>query len=487
MINTQAIRNKVLDLAISGGMTPHPNNDSGEELLIAIIKEKERIKQNKKQNNGEATLPPFTLPRGWAWAQLEKLCDDVPNAFADGPFGSNLKKEHYTNDKQVRIIQLSNVGVNEWRNDNEKYTTFEHLETIKRSEVKAGDIVIAKMMPAGRAVIVPEGIAPAFVLSSDCVKFVPHPSLNTEYLCCAINSIWFHDQVLKDVHGIGRERTSLSKLKKYYIPLPSASEQQEIVDRLKEIFSLLDTIDELQIQYASNLSVLKSKLVDLSVQGKLTKQLPEDGNAEEIFKQMQLQKEKLIREKKIKKEKDLSQIKIEDVPYKIPDNWKWVRVGDVGSWAAGSTPSRKRLDYYKNGTIPWLKTGDLNDGFISEVPEKITETALKESTLRINPIGSVLMAMYGATIGKLGILEVPMTTNQACCACIPFVGLYNRYLFYYLLSARTNYIEKGKGGAQPNISKEIIINSLIPLPPLPEQKRIVEKLDNIFAVVDKVS
>ena len=132
-----------------------------------------------------------------------------------------------------------------------------------------------------------------------------------------------------------------------------------------------------------------------------------------------------------------------------------------------------------------MKTGDLNDGFIKEVPEYITDLALEKTSVRLNPIGSVLMAMYGATIGKLGILEIPVTTNQACCACIPYAGMNNKYLFYYLMSMRQSYIGMAEGGAQPNISKEKIVNSLLPLPPVEEQLRIVAKIEELLTYVDR--
>ena len=166
-------------------------------------------------------------------------------------------------------------------------------------------------------------------------------------------------------------------------------------------------------------------------------------------------------------------------------SWKWVRVGNIGSWGSGATPSRTNPAYY-GGSIPWLKTGDLNDGFIKEVPEYITELALEKTSVRLNPVGSVLMAMYGATIGKLGILEIPTTTNQACCACIPYEGMYNKYLFYYLMSMRRTYIGMAEGGAQPNISKEKIVNSLLPLPPLTEQKRIVAKSEELLPLCERL-
>ena len=163
----------------------------------------------------------------------------------------------------------------------------------------------------------------------------------------------------------------------------------------------------------------------------------------------------------------------------------WTTLSEVGTWQSGGTPSRSNKSYY-GGNIPWLKTGDLNDGLISDIPESITEEAVANSSAKINPTGSVLIAMYGATIGKLGILTFPATTNQACCACIEYEVVNQMYLFYFLLSQRTAFIEKGGGGAQPNISKEIIVNTYIPLPPLSEQNRIVVEIKRWFAMIDQI-
>ncbi|WP_342998579.1 restriction endonuclease subunit S [Bacteroides ovatus] len=175
----------------------------------------------------------------------------------------------------------------------------------------------------------------------------------------------------------------------------------------------------------------------------------------------------------------------QDVPFETPNNWVWTTLGEVGTWQSGGTPSRSNKTYY-GGNIPWLKTGDLNDGLISDIPESITEEAVANSSAKINPTGSVLIAMYGATIGKLGILTFPATTNQACCACIEFNAITQLYLFYFLLSQRNEFIAKGGGGAQPNISKEIIVNTFIPLPPLSEQQRIVMEIEKWFALIDQV-
>ena len=167
----------------------------------------------------------------------------------------------------------------------------------------------------------------------------------------------------------------------------------------------------------------------------------------------------------------------------MPRGWEWQKLGDIGTWQSGATPSRLNKDYY-GGDIPWLKTGDLNDGFIYEIPETITQKALEETSVKLNPAGSVLIAMYGATIGKVGILTFPATTNQACCACVNYQGIEQMYLFYFLLSHKEEFLLLGGGGAQPNISKEKIVDTFIPIPPLLEQKRIVDAIEQWFALIE---
>ena len=173
----------------------------------------------------------------------------------------------------------------------------------------------------------------------------------------------------------------------------------------------------------------------------------------------------------------------ENVPFEVPEGWMWTTLGVIGTWQSGGTPSRSNKSYY-GGNIPWLKTGDLNDGYITHIPEFITEEAVVNSSAKLNPVGSVLIAMYGATIGKLGILTFPATTNQACCACIEYDAIDPMFLFYFPLSQRTAFIAKGGGGAQPNISKEIIVKTYIPLPPFLEQQRIVAEIERWFSLID---
>jgi type I restriction enzyme S subunit len=173
------------------------------------------------------------------------------------------------------------------------------------------------------------------------------------------------------------------------------------------------------------------------------------------------------------------------VPFEVPESWEWVKISDIGDWQSGATPSRANKEYF-NGEILWLKTGDLNDNYVCDIPETITEKALLETSLKINPIGSVLIAMYGATIGKVGILTKPATTNQACCACSNFRGINNLFLFYTLIAYRGYFIGISEGGAQPNISKIKITSTYIPLPPIEEQHRIVREIKRLFELIDTI-
>ena len=188
----------------------------------------------------QASLKEMLEPKeGWE----EKKLGDIAEDSADGPFGSNLKKEHYTTNKEVRIIQLSNIGEDGWREDNTKYTTFEHLKNISRSEVEPNDIVIAKMMPAGRAILCPSH-EKKFVLSSDAVKIKLKKGMETRFVLHSINSPYFRNEVYENVTGSGRVRTSLTKLRACSIFLPSLSEQQSIVATLDSLKSKVDKLQE---------------------------------------------------------------------------------------------------------------------------------------------------------------------------------------------------------------------------------------------------
>lgn len=169
---------------------------------------------------------------------------------------------------------------------------------------------------------------------------------------------------------------------------------------------------------------------------------------------------------------------------KLPQDWVECELKDIFDTSSGGTPKRGNPAYY-GGNIPWLKSGELNNGIVTEAEEFITEEGLKNSSAKLFPRGSLLIALYGATVGKLGILDFDSATNQAIC-CIYQNSNYNRdFLFYYLLYKKEYLVNQGKGGAQPNISQEIIKALKIPVPPLNEQKRIVEKIEEEFGKIDE--
>ena len=286
----------------------------------------------------------------------------------------------------------------------------------------------------------------------------------------------YFDFMLKEEAKISSKGTAIKNippfdvLKNFYIPIPPLKEQRRILDEVSKWMSFVESIETCTSNFQNVIKQTKSKLLDLAIHGKLVPQDPNDEPASKLLKRINPKAE----------------IACDNAQYgKLPEGWCETMLGNIGTWQSGATPSRLRMDYY-GGNIPWLKTGDLNDGIIESIPECITERALEETPVKLNPAGSILMAMYGATIGKIGILLKPAASNQACCACVNYF-VAKMFLFYFLLASRERFVAMGGGGAQPNISKEKIIHTHIPLPPLQEQQRIVAKIEELFAQLDGIA
>ena len=338
------------------------------------------------------------------------------------------------------------------------------------------------------------------------LAFWTHHGLNPLYLVYLLNSPYAIYRKVELATGDIIVHISGDKIGSILLPIPPLAEQDRIVQRIQELETIVSEYGkketELTQLQASFPEQMKKSILQWAVQGKLVPQDPTDEPADILLDRIRAEKESLIKAGKIKRDKHESVIfrrdnshyeKLggieccidEELPFEIPINWGWIRLGGIGEWGSGATPSRGHPEYY-NGDIPWLKTGDLTDSYITEIPESISEIALKNTSVKLNPAGSILMAMYGATIGKLGILTYPATTNQACCACKPVQGIEPLYLFYFLMSQRKAFIKRGEGGAQPNISKEKIVATLMPVPPLAEQKRIVAKIEELMPLVKTV-
>ncbi|QCO54451.1 restriction endonuclease subunit S [Pseudorhodobacter turbinis] len=230
---------------------------------------------------------------------------------------------------------------------------------------------------------------------------------------------------------------------------------------------------------------LRRFVQDLAVRGKLVEQDASDEPAAELLERIAQEKARLVKAKEIKKS-EVESVTHDEEPYVLPRNWAWTRLGSIGDWGAGSTPSRGNSELY-GGSMTWLKSGELNDNTaLAGSEETVTEIAVKKGSFRVNKPGDVLIAMYGATIGKLAILAETAVTNQAVCGCTPFDGVANRFLFLFLLAYRAKFHAASEGGAQPNISKVKIVGTPFSLPPLAEQHRIVAKVDELMALCDQL-
>lgn len=162
-----------------------------------------------------------------------------------------------------------------------------------------------------------------------------------------------------------------------------------------------------------------------------------------------------------------------------------VRLGELYAITSGGTPSRKHPEYYEDGCIPWVKTGDLKKIYVSVTDEKITEDGLKNSSARLYPVGTVLLAMYGATIGATSILKIEAATNQACAAFTPRADVMPQYLYWFFESQRPRFVKDAVGGAQPNISAGYLRKIEIPILPLEEQQKIAAVLDKVSDLIAK--
>ena len=436
---------------------------------------------------------PFEIPQGWEWCRIGDIF-----IHASGKQQSSSNKGTGTPQK---FITTSNLYWGYFVLDNVKVMNFTE-EEIRTCSATKGDLLVCEGGAGyGRSAIWDKDYD--ICLQNHVHRLRPCVSGICEYT-------YYFMYLLKESNnlvsvGTAMPGLSANRLKGLLMPFPPFAEQKRIVARIEKLVPQINKYGEAQNKLdnlnAALRGLLKKSILQEAIQGKLVPQLAEEGTAQELLKKIKEEKLRHVKEGKLKKSSLTDSIifrgddnkyweKIgkevacidNEIPFEIPKNWCWVRMGTIGDWGAGATPNRGASDYY-NGNILWLKTGELNNSIVSDSIEKITEKALKECSLRVNKIGDILIAMYGATIGKLAIVGKELTTNQACCGCTPYAGIYNRYLFYFLMASKDDFIKKGEGGAQPNISRDKLIKHLIPIPPNEEQKRIVDILDHILASI----
>ena len=472
-MDTKKLRQKILDLAIRGKLVPQDPNDEPAFVLLERIKaEKERlikegkIKRSKKTTKTSDTPHyenvPFEIPGNWVWTTLGNI-----GIWQSGGTPSRSNKSYYGGN----IPWLKTGDLNDGLIINIPESITE--EAVANSSAKINPTGSVLMAMYG-ATIGKLGILtfPA-TTNQACCACIEYYAITQYYLFYFLLS---HRDIFI-AKGGGGAQPNISKeiIVNTAIPLPPLPEQERIIIEIERWFAFIDEIEQSKTDLQFIVKKTKSKILDLAIHGKLVPQDPNDEPASELLKRINP-----------KAEITCDNAHYQNLPFNIPSKWIWTTLGQIGKWQSGSTPNRLNKDYY-GGNIPWLKTGDLNDGYITHISENITEKALNETPVKLNPKGCVLIAMYGATIGKIGMLTYPATTNQACCACDVLHGIEKEYLFYFLLSYREKFIKLGSGGAQPNISKEKIINTYIPIPPHSEQKRIVATIHKIFAKLDTIT
>jgi type I restriction enzyme S subunit len=451
---------------------------------------------------------PFDLPMGWEWRRLGSLSFDS----ADGPFGSNLKREHYTSNREVRIIQLSNIGEFGWKDSNVRYTTFAHLTTISRSEAFAGDIIIAKMMPAGRAIICPT-LESKYVLSSDAVRFSFSTELEKTYLYYAINSPVFLEQVYGEVQGITRVRTSLQKLRSYLLPIPPINEQKKIVKIIDQLLTLTfnyekaqDAINELNDHVKP---LLKRSILQEAIQGRLVEQCETDEPASVLLEQIRAEKEKRVKAGLLKKSalQDAVIFKGDDnkyfekkgkviicideeIPFEIPDTWQWCRVKQILD--IGSARRVHQKDWRTSG-IPFYRAREI--GKLAEYDHVDNELFIdydlyKEFSSSGVPKPGDLMITAVGTLGKVYIVknEDLFYYKDGSVLCLNNRYKINPFYLKHVIDSpmfKNQYVGESEGTTVATLTMVRFNEYLLPIPPLREQERIVKAIDNLASIMSR--
>lgn len=360
---------------------------------------------------------------------------------------------------------------------------------------KSGDILVPGTSTAGRDVMLRarELYRDGVEIGGDIniVRQGGHNIFYPKYMSYVFDTQSSKTQLYGYITGAtGIIHISNKGIKKLRFYLPPLAEQKRIVEKIDELFARVADLERSADALASLNKTfpddIKASILQAAMQGKLTEQQPSDGSAEDLYQQIQAEKAKLIKEGKIKRSKPLPLIDPDEVPFDIPESWKWVRLGTVYSITAGGTPARGNPDYW-DGNIPWVKIGDMAGKYVDRTSEAITQLSLSASSAKIMPPGTILYSIF-ASIGAVSILRINACTNQAI-ACLRGANdlIDEQYAYYALRSLSSILVEVGRGMAQNNINQKILANSLIPLPPLAEQKRIVEKLNNLLAAVDSIA
>lgn len=395
------------------------------------------------------------LPNGWILAALHELVLIPTTDIVDGPFGSNLKASEYI-DSGVPIIRLQNVARNEFIDKNIKYISASKARSLERHTFNSGDIVITKLGdPLGKAAIVPEDL-PYGVIVSDIVRMrVVEDLVDARYICYAINSEQVSKALAVETKGSTRARVNLKDIRELRIPLPPLREQTNIADKLDVIVESINSSKIKIDTLASRVEILRRTVLKQAVSGKLAG---------------------------IEQDVDSS------------ETWTSSNIESIGIVGTGSTPLRSRADYFtENGGTPWITSSATGDAFIVASKENVTDLAIKECRLKVFPVGTLVVAMYGEgkTRGQVAELCIDATVNQACATIV--VDETKALPAFVKLILQANYLEMrelAEGGNQPNLNLSKIKKFPVKVPSLAVQQDIVTVvsmiLDRLKDVTDKL-
>jgi len=420
-------------------------------------------------HNDEKKLP--SLPKGWIWTKLGEIFETTSGGTP------SRKKLHYFGGS---IPWLKSGELN---NDiiltTEETITEEGLNNSSAKIIPKGTLLIALYgATAGKLGIL--GIDAA-INQAICAIFNEY-HLNLKYFYWYLSS--YRNKLLNIRIGGAQPNLTQNMVKNVRIPLPPLSEQHRIVAKIEELFTRLDAGIEALKKVKAQLKRYRQAVLKYAFEGKLTEEWREKHKDELEPASLLLEKIKEERKKKLgKKYKELPPVDTEGLP-ELPEGWVWDRLGNICDTTSGGTPSRKIKKYFE-GNIPWLKSGELNDGSIYSSEEFITEEAIKNSSAKIIPKETLLIALYGATAGKLGILKFDAAINQAICAVFPY-QLMRDFLFFYLIHYRNKLLRKRVGGAQPNLTQGIVNDIPIPIFSRREQNQIVSEIERRFSIIDKM-
>ena len=487
----QELKNSILQLAIQGKLVEQrPEEGTAEELFVRIQEEKQRLIKEKKIRKAKP-LPEidedekaFDLPVSWKWCRL----GDILYKLTDGTHSTPRYVMHGVPFLSVKDMSSGKLDFSRCKYISEQ----EHQELYSRCNPELGDLLVTKVGTTGIPVIVDTDLPFSLFVSVALLKFNQHLIYN-KFLQILINAPLVQKQVAENTRGVGNKNWVMRDIANTIIVIPPLAEQKRIVDKIEELLPYFDryeqTWSKLEKFNGRFPEDMKKSLLQYAIQGKLVEQRPEEGTAEELFEQIQEEKHRLIKEKKIKKEKPLPEITDDEKPFDIPESWKWVRVGEIFAHNTGKAMNSSAKKVNKAGAKrKFITTSNLywNSFDFSSVKEMFfSDDELERCTVRK---GDLLMCEGGAYYGRTAIWNYDydicfQNHIHRLRSYKPVELLFFYHLFYFYKSMN---MMKAKGTAMPGLSSQTLHQMVLPLPPLSEQKRIVEKLERLLPLCEQL-